>query len=91
MFLDTPAAYIFRAHSHHKTVATNFPRNIRSCLHGGIFQNTIFLRNLLNDDQSGRSMKYIVMVPGGWGLREFIHSLISTKSMQGDMFCMNRF
>ena len=50
----------------------------------------------LNDEQFSKSKNYTVMVRcggRGWGdrLLKFIHSLISTKSMQGDMLCMNWF
>ena len=48
-----------------KMVTINFPRNVGSCLHGGTFQNTIFLRNLLNGDQFSKSKNYTVTVRGG--------------------------
>jgi len=37
------------------------------CLHGGTFQDTMFLRNLLNGDQFSKSKYYTVTVPGGGG------------------------
>jgi hypothetical protein len=69
-----------------KLVATNFLRNLGSYPNGGIFQNTI--RILLNDDLFSKSEIYTIMVRGG-GVATQIQRPISTKSMLGDMVCMD--